>query len=153
MSDDEVSDSYEECLQSEDEIAQVTETTSHQDSGQVTETTSQQGSEPATLPLPQTGDSANTNIAPSSSAHRSTQRNPYHTRTETQLSGTGENQTSQAAFASNVSTCESRNRRRKKRQSKDQLSLTTPKQIFKEYLLLDRTLSKSIEEIWLTERY
>lgn len=124
MSDDEASDSYEECIQAEDEIRQ-SETTSHQDTGAST-------SVPANV---NTSDlSGNTSAQPKS-------RNPYRTSSaqkttvveETDSPFDTRNQDSQALAlkASNVSTRTQRTRRRKKRRSSEQLSShTIPKQIF-----------------------
>lgn len=125
ISDDDLSDNYEECIQSEDEI-HPPEVIPSPDAGTPT-------------PIPASVANPGVEIGEGTGSHNS--RNPYRAVTtqkplvtEKSDSRGTQSQSSQvvsAADESNISTRVSRSRRKKKKShSKEQLSLTTPKQIF-----------------------
>lgn len=118
MTDDELSDNYEECVQSEDEIMNRV-IIPHQDT---------EASPPSHI---------NSNSGSDTGIVLSKLRNPYHTSSVQLSPGTGEtgslaiNQpASEVTHTSNISTRTPRTRRRKKQKSKSQLSQTIPKQAF-----------------------
>lgn len=112
MSDDELSDNYEECVQSEDEIP------------------ASEGSVPPNLDTSVHSSTEQNHLTEDSGQH--TSRNPYRkARQKADITSTGSPSESHPQVSqANISTRTQRTRKKKKRQSKEQLSQTNLKQAF-----------------------